>query len=93
MPFLTQRDLNPEVLAQSAKNYRSQLRAALLNPGLSAEQRRDIKVRLGQVGQPRVYDAASPPLPGAIALPPVSIVSSKAVLPEATSVPENLQGP
>jgi hypothetical protein len=47
-----------------------QLRAALQNPALSAEQRRDLQARLALVGQPKVYAADSPPVPGAIQLPP-----------------------
>ncbi len=92
MPFITQQELGPSLRSKSEKNYRSQLRAALLNPGLSAEQRRSIQGRLGQVGQPRMYDAASPPLPGAIELASAPVVSGKATLPEAKLVPENMQG-
>jgi hypothetical protein len=56
---------------RAEKDYKTQLRAALSQPGLSAEQRREIQLRLGQIGQPKVYDAKSPPLPGAIPLPVV----------------------
>jgi len=69
MPFITQRDLALAQRAQAEKDYKSKLRAALLQPGLTAEQRRDIQIKLGQVGQPKVYDAKSPPPPGAIQLP------------------------
>jgi len=69
MPFITQRDLALAQRAQAEKDYKSKLRAALLMPGLTAEQQRDIQIRLGQVGQPKVYDAKSPPPPGAIQLP------------------------
>jgi len=92
MPFISQRELGLNLRSKSEKDYRAQLRAALLNPGLSAEQRRDIQVRLAQVGQPRMYDASSPPLPGAIELAPAPVVSGKAVLPEAILAPESLQG-
>lgn len=69
MPFLTQRDLATNLRSKAEKDYKAQLRAALSAPGLSAEQRRDIQFRLSQVGQPKVYDANSTPLPGAIQLP------------------------
>ena len=74
MPFLSQRDLSLAVRARSEKDHRNQLRAALLNPGLTADQRREIQLRLSQVGQPRVYDAATPPVPGAIQLPKTTVV-------------------
>lgn len=69
MPFITQRDLSAALRARSEKDHRAQLRAALLNPGITAEQRRDIQLRLSQIGQPKVYDAAAPAVPGAIELP------------------------
>lgn len=70
MPFLTQHDLSATLRARAEKEHRAQLRHALLNQGLSAEQRRDIQRRLAQIGQPRVYDADAPAVPGAVVLPP-----------------------
>lgn len=69
MPFLTQRDLGSALRTKAEKDYKAQLRAALLNPGLNADQRREIQLRLSQVGQPKVYDSKAPPVPGAIELP------------------------
>lgn len=82
MPFLTQRDLSSALRAQAEKTYRDQLRAALQNPALTAEQRRDLRARLTQVGQPKVYDASLPPLPGAIELPPPPPIVETPALPD-----------
>lgn len=75
MPFLSQRQIAESLRTKAEKDYKAQLRSALLNPALSAEQRRDLQARLSRVGQPRVYDADSPPVPGAIQLPPASAPS------------------
>lgn len=69
MPFLSQRQIAENLRSKAEKDYKAQLRSALLNPTLSAEQRRDLQARLARVGQPRIYDADSPPVPGAIQLP------------------------
>jgi hypothetical protein len=69
MPFVSRRDLALSAQKAADRKHREQLRQALSTPGLTLEQRRDLERRLGQVGQPRVYDAASPPPPGAIKLP------------------------
>jgi len=68
MPFLSRRDVAVSVRAAAEKEYRTQLRRALSNPGLSAAQKNELRRRLEQIGKPRVYDAASPPPPGAIQL-------------------------
>lgn len=81
MPFITQRDLSAALRARSEKDHRTQLRAALLNPGLTAEQRRDIQLRLSQIGQPKVYDAAAPAVPGAIELPKPTVEPAKPLNP------------
>ena len=70
MPFIAQRQLAEALRSKAEADYRKQLRASLSTPGLPAEQRREIQRLLGMVGQPKVYDAGSPPLPGAIVLPP-----------------------
>lgn len=83
MPFLSQRDIASSLRSKAEKDYKAQLRVALQNPGLTAEQRRDIQAKLARVGQPRVYDGHSPPSPGAIELPkPVTLpeVLTSAVL-------------
>jgi len=66
MPFLNRRDIALKTRTQAEKDYRMQLRSALSTPGLPASQRAEINRRLKNVGQPRVYDADSPPPPGAI---------------------------
>ena len=77
MPFISQRQIGLNLRSKAEKDYKAQLRSALLNPTLSAEQRLDIRARLARVGQPRVYDASSPPLPGAIQLPSQPVVAMK----------------
>ena len=66
MPFVSSRDIALNVRRQAEKDYRAQLRQALANPALTLLQRADITRRLGQVGGQRVYDASTPPPPGAI---------------------------
>ena len=87
MPFITQRDLSAALRARSEKDHRAQLRAALLNPGLSAEQRQDIQLRLSQIGQPKVYDAAAPAVPGAIRFSPPEEERTLKQLPKPTVEP------
>jgi len=75
MPFLNKRSIALKVRAQAEKDYKDQLRSALQNPTLTPEQRHLLRTRLKQVGQPRVYDANSPPQPGAIQnTPPEPVV-------------------
>lgn len=69
MPILTRAGLDPTLRRLHDKKYKAQLREALGNLGLSPEQRGRIKAELDQVGKPRVYDASSPSMPGAIKLP------------------------
>jgi len=69
MPFINRRQIALATRQKADRKYRDQLRRALQNPALTAEQRKDLRSRLERVGQVRVYDAASPPLPGAIELP------------------------
>lgn len=67
MPHVISRTQIPEKIRQPHEaRYRRQLREALLNPALSAEQRADVKARLARVGRSRVYRSDSPPPPGAI---------------------------
>ena len=69
MPFISQSQIASPLRAQSEREYKTQLRAALLIPNLTAEQRREIQARLSRVGQVRVYDKDAPPIPGAITFP------------------------
>jgi len=66
MPILSRHGIDPDIRGPYERQYKAQLRQALSNPGLTAEQRGRIKAELDQVGKPRVYDADSPPVPGAI---------------------------
>ena len=67
MPFLSRQDIDPKLLEASARKAKKQLRAALLNPALTAEQRQRIREEIALVGLGgRVYDAERPPRPGAI---------------------------
>ena len=69
MPFLTRRDLSLSLRKEHDKAYRNQLRQALLDPALTNEGKQRIMEKLARIGQPRVYDANSPPPLGAITLP------------------------
>lgn len=66
MPFLRRRQIAEGVREAANRKYRSQLRKTLQNPALTPEQRQDLRSRLRRVGEPRVYDANSPPPPGAL---------------------------
>ncbi len=66
MPFIRRQDIDPEMRALHDKKAKSRLREALLNPGLSAEQRRSIREELAMLGPARIYDAGRPARPGAI---------------------------
>lgn len=74
MPFISQRDIALSIRQKAEKEYRDKLRAALQNPALTREQRQDLRARLERVGEPRIYDADSPPPPGAIQLPDPPVV-------------------
>ena len=63
MPFINQRHIASSVRALADRAYRKQLRAALSNPVLTQEQRLDLRSRLHQVGQPRVYAKQEAPKP------------------------------
>jgi len=70
MPFVSRRSIASNVRRQADKAYQAQLRQALGNPALTPEQRANIKMRLSQIGGQRIYDAQSPPPPGAMSFPP-----------------------
>lgn len=69
MPFIRRNDVSPGLRQKFESTHRVQLRQAMLNPGLSDEQRKMIKARLDAVGQDPVYRSDSPVKPGAIAFP------------------------
>lgn len=66
MPFIRRQDIDPEMRALHDKKAKSRLREALLNPGLSADQRTSIREELAMFGPARLYDANRPSRPGAI---------------------------
>lgn len=66
MPFLSRHQIEDSIRTHGERKYREELRSALRNPVLTTEQRRFIKLKLEQVGQPKNYDAHSPPPPGAV---------------------------
>ena len=80
MPFICRDKINPAVRKPYEGAYKGQLRQALTNPGLTAEQRKRIKDQLAEVGQPKVYRVDTPPKPGAISfeepLPPRKILET-----------------
>jgi len=79
MPFIRRQDIDPKLRAKHDARYKSQLRQALLSPGLSAEQRAGIQSQLANVGVARIYNATSAPKPGALSFetPPSSETSSE----------------
>jgi hypothetical protein len=67
MPFVRRQDVDSKLLEASNKKMKEQLRTALLNPALTAEQRQAIREEIALLGVgTRVYDASRPPRPGAI---------------------------
>lgn len=48
-------DIPMKVRAPHLSSYKSQLRQALLNPGLSDQRRDEIKTKLASFGQPKDY--------------------------------------
>ena len=64
MPFLTRQKMDPKLRTDSEKAHRAKLRQALLTPGMTAEQKAQIKAEIGQIGKPKNYEGV-PPKPGA----------------------------
>tara|TARA_Y100000310_G_scaffold345479_2_gene465472 strand:- start:4448 stop:4669 length:222 start_codon:yes stop_codon:yes gene_type:complete len=69
MPFIRRQDIDPDIRAVHDKKAKSRLREALLNPGLSSEQRLSIQQELALLGPARIYDAERPARPGAVSFP------------------------
>ena len=65
MPFVSRKDIAPEVRARHEARHKRQLREALLTPGLSAAQREHLKTQIDSVGKAKVYKPESHPKPGA----------------------------
>jgi hypothetical protein len=66
MPFLSQQQIPYHIRKKYLDKYKKQLREAMLNPLASDEQIQEIRIKLSNLGQPKVYDPNSPPPPGAI---------------------------
>ena len=66
MPFIRRKDIDPDLRASSDKKAKGRLRESLLNPGLSSDQRTQIRQELALLGPERIYDADRPARPGAI---------------------------
>ena len=60
MPFITRQQIPEALRAKAEKEHKTRLRAALMNPALTAEQKDALRVQLSNVGKPRVYSASSP---------------------------------
>ena len=80
MPFIQSIAISSELRKQHESAYKAQLRQALTNPGLSAEQYKRIKDQIVEIGKSKVYRVDSPPKPGAISfqdpLPPRDVLES-----------------
>lgn len=66
MPFIKREDIDPKIRAPYEGRHKASLRAALHNPGLTAEQRQHLLDQIRAIGQPKVYDPISPAKLGAI---------------------------
>jgi hypothetical protein len=66
MPFLKRQDIDLALRAKHDKEWKTKLKQALINPALTAEERRHIQEQLDMVGKPKVYRADTPPKLGAI---------------------------
>lgn len=73
MPFLTKTQLSLEIVRQGEQDLRDRLRRILDDPTLPADRRKKVREVLAQISEPRVYNADSPPKPGAI---PNNVVTS-----------------
>jgi len=67
MPFVRRIEVDPKTLKKFERRTKAELRQALHNPALTAEQKEEIRRRIKQVSRPKVYSKDSPPPAGAIA--------------------------
>lgn len=70
MPFIKRQDVDVKIRKPYDEAHRKQLRQALLNPALTAEQRKHLQSQIASVGQQKEYDPNSPPKLGAVVLNP-----------------------
>ena len=66
MPFIRREDIDPKIRAPYEGRHKASLRAALHDPGLTAEGRKHLLDQIRAIGQPKVYHANSPAKLGAI---------------------------
>lgn len=68
--FIRQEDIPMKIRRPHINRYRRQLRDGLLNPGLTSVDRAILKVKLAEIGQPKVYGRiavpGATPAPGAV---------------------------
>jgi hypothetical protein len=77
MPFLSRENVPLAIRRKHEDAYKNRLRQSLLDPSLSAEQRKQVKRELDGVGKPKEYRADTPPPPGAISFvsePPPNVI-------------------
>lgn len=85
MPFVHRNQVPLDVRRHHESAFKGQLRQALGNPGLTAEQRQRVKDQLAEVGkQDKTYRAETPPKPGAISF--LDPLPTRDVLVELTRV-------
>ena len=66
MPFICREDVDLDLRQRFNGAHKAKLRQSLLDPGLTAEQQKNIRAQLDQIGKPKTYRADSLPRPGAI---------------------------
>jgi hypothetical protein len=66
MPFIRREDVDLSLRQRFEGVHKAKLRQSLLDPGLTAEQQKNIRAQLEQIGKLKVYRADSPHRPGAI---------------------------
>jgi len=59
MPFISREQIDPKIRAKYERKYKAQLKEALLNPGLTDEQKAYLRDQIRSIGQPKVYQAGS----------------------------------
>ena len=64
--FINASQISPKLRQPHIARYKSQLRAALLSPGMSADQVARIRGLIAQAGKPKSYDPSLPAPNGAI---------------------------
>lgn len=66
MPFIQRESISPNIKRPYEVAYKASLRKALTNPGLTVDQRQQIKDQMQELGKSKIYTKNSIPKPGAI---------------------------